>query len=85
MTEKIPNRLLASLNYICTYEKEIILKSKFIDTVDIIEEFDIQSNKLILYGRKNNYVICYDDVQYNVDGAQVDIIFIGTYEYRLMI
>ena len=85
MTEKTQNRLLASLNYICTYEKEVTLKSKFIDVVDIIEEFDIQSNQLILYGYKNKYVICYDDVQYNVDGIRVDIIFVGTDEYKLMI
>lgn len=85
MTKKEQNRLLASLNYICTYEKEIVLSSSFINTTDVIEEFDVRNNRLILYGNKDKYVIDYADVRYEVDGTRIEITFDGTHEYRLMI
>ena len=85
MTKKRQNRLLASLNYMCTYEKEIKLQNKSINIVDVIEEFDIQNCKLTLYGHKDKYVIDYHDIEYNIDETRVEITFIGTDEYKLMI
>ena len=81
MTEKMKKRLLVSLNYACTYEKEVVLN----DIIDVVEEFEVQEEKIILYGFKDTYTINYTDVECEVCGARIKFTFIDTAQYILLI
>ena len=82
MTEKMKNRLLVSLNYACTYEKEVVLNNNIID---IIEEFEMQDKRVILYGFKDTYSINYTNIKCEVCGARIKFIFVDTTQYILLI
>lgn len=68
------NRLNATLNFICTYEKVVTINNTIID---IIEEFDIKDNKAVLYGYKNTYEFIFPKVDINIEGVNVYINFYG--------
>lgn len=85
MTKKMQNRLLASLNYACTYEKEITLSNECGTIIDIIEEFDLKDGKLILYGNKDKYEIDYTSMECEVYGARIQFVLVGTIKHILLI
>ena len=71
------NRLNATLNFICTYEKVVTINRKIID---VIEEFTMVNNKVVLYGYNNTYEFIFSSVSINVDGTSVNIQFNGDCE-----
>lgn len=68
------NRLNATLNFICTYEKMVTINNTI---VDIIEEFNIEDNKAVLYGYHNTYEFVFSSTDINVEGIHVSINFNG--------
>ena len=68
------NRLNATLNFICTYEKVVTINNTI---VDIVEEFNIEGNKAILYGYNNTYEFIFSNVDINNEGIHVCINFYG--------
>lgn len=67
-------RLNAALNFICTYEKAITINGVI---VDIIEEFSFEDGKVLLYGYNNTYEFVFSSVNFNIEGANVNISFYG--------
>lgn len=68
------NRLNATLNFICTYEKVITINNTIIDIVD---EFSVEDGKVIIYGYHDTYEFVFSSVDINVKGAHVDMHFCG--------
>lgn len=68
------NRLNATLNFICTYEKVVTINNTI---VDIIEEFSMKNGKVILYGYDNTYEFVFSSVDINIEGTHVSIHFRG--------
>lgn len=68
------NRLNATLNFICTYEKVVTINNAIID---IIEDFSIEDSRAVLYGYNNTYEFVFSSVNINVKGTSVDINFYG--------
>ena len=67
-------RLNATLNFICTYEKVVTINDSI---VDVIEEFYMEDNKVILYGYNGTYKFVFSNAEINVNGVHVSIYFSG--------
>ena len=67
-------RLNAALNFICTYEKVITINNTI---VDVIEEFNIKDNQIILYGYNDTYKFVFSNFNINIKNTHVCIDFFG--------
>ena len=73
-------RLNATLNFICTYEKVITINKR---TVDVIEEFELSKNCVVLYGYHDTYRFDFSEVEIKVENVYVHVKFHGETEVEL--
>lgn len=67
-------RLNATLNFICTYEKVVTINNTI---VDVIEEFNIKDNQIILHGYNDTYKFVFSNFNININNTHVGIDFFG--------